>query len=61
MLFYEDDKQYNDQVLINLNELGTVNYNQTDQFLFFTILKQLDGWRGVYLNETDSYLEIGFW
>jgi hypothetical protein len=30
MFLHEDDKQYNDQVLLDLKELGTVNYNQTD-------------------------------
>ena len=39
MYFYEDDKQYNDQVLIDLKDLGTVNYNETDQFIFFTLTK----------------------
>ena len=62
MLLHEDDKQYNDSVLIDLKELGSVNYNETDQFIFFTITKQLQGWRGVFLNETElsSYIEIGF-
>ena len=63
MLFYEDDKSYNDQVLIDLKDLGTVNYNQTDQFIFFSLMKQLKGWTGVYLDDKDlsSYIEIGFW
>ena len=30
MLFYEDDKQYSDHVLLDLNDLGTVNYNETN-------------------------------
>ena len=30
MFLYEDDKQYTDQILLDLNEFGTVNYNQTD-------------------------------
>ena len=39
MFYHEDDKQYNDQVLIDLKDLGTVNYNETDQFIFFTLTK----------------------
>jgi len=30
MLLHEDDKQYNDSILLNLKEHGIVDYNQTD-------------------------------
>ena len=50
MIFYEDDKQFNDLKLLDLHELGKVNYNETNQFIFFTLSKQLQGYTGVYLN-----------
>ena len=30
MIFYEDDKQFNDLKLLDLHELGKVNYNETN-------------------------------
>jgi hypothetical protein len=62
MLLHEDTKTYNDLHLVDLKELGIVDYNKTDQFIFFTLMKQLENWRGVYLNETDlaNYIEVGF-
>ena len=62
MFLYEDDKQYVDHILLDLNDLGTVNYNETNQFIFFTMMKQLESYRGVYLNDTDlnKYITVGF-
>ena len=39
MFLYEDDKTYNNPVLLDLVEHGTVNYNETEQFIFFTLAK----------------------
>ena len=43
LLLYEDDKQFNEYGLEDLDEMGVVNYNQTDQFIFFTLQKQVNG------------------
>ena len=60
LILHEDDKVFNENKPVDLDELGVVNYNNTMQFIFFTMSKQLEGWRGVYLEEAETYLDISF-
>ena len=39
LVLHEDDKQFNEFGLVDLNELGVVNYNDTSIFIFFTVSK----------------------
>ena len=60
LFWHEDDKQFNEFGLLNLDELGVVNYTETSQFVFFTLSKQLDRWAPMYLADVDTYLDISF-
>ena len=60
LILHEDDKQFNEYKPLDLDQLGIVNYNDTSQFIFFTMSKQFDNWAAVYLKDAETYLDISF-
>ena len=59
MLFYEDDTNFNENAVVDLNEVGDVAYDNMDLTVFHVIWSQLRG--QIFLDdELYRYLDIHF-
>ena len=61
LIFKLDDKNSTDYGLLDLVELGQINYNSTNMFNFYVLRKQVPIDTALYLTkELEQYVHISF-
>ena len=60
LIFHEDNKNETATKFETIEELGIVNYNETDWFVFFNLKHLIPDRSLIFTHEVKSYIDIHF-
>ena len=63
LIWYEDDKNYNELAALDLDKFGPVNFQETSIFIFYNMYKQRSNGPPVHLwltPDVEKYIKIEF-